>query len=436
MVSDMGHGELTAHHRPTKSSAPVGHALVIGGSIGGLFAASLLRQTGWKVTVFERSRDGLASRGAGIGISEELVTIMRYIGAHLDMSSVVALNASIWLDQQGRVVFEHKRSWNATTWSRIYLPLRALIPDGDYHAGMTLARIEQDAGSVTAIFADGTRLSGDLLVAADGNQSTVRHQLMPEVQPRYAGYVAWRGIMEERDLPAVFRSAFVDKILFSFPEGEMAACMPVPGAGDDMRPGHRRRYFVWYRPTTLEALAELCTDASGHCHGTSIPPPLIRPEFLSEIRNRATNIFAPDLATIVDQTEQPLLQAISDLDAPRLTLGRVALLGDAASIARPHVVAGTTKAAINARCLVDSLIEADGNIHAALDRYDCEQSAFGSKFVAHGRFLGAYLEGQLKPVAERSGDELHRDPTRLLREMGASHLVRDFHPRGLKASKR
>jgi len=107
------------------------------------------------------------------------------------------------------------------------------------------------------------------------------------------------------------------------------------------------------------------------------------------------------------------------------------LLGDAPFIALPHVAAGTTKAALNAACLADSLVEAAGDVDAALARYDRLQHEFGSKLVTHARHLGAYLEGQLKPMAERQGDELERDPERLMREYGAPHLVHDFDPRDL-----
>ena len=59
-------------------------ALVIGGSVGGLFAAHMLRSIGWDVVVFERSGDDLARRGAGIGVSDAMFAIMRRIGVPFD----------------------------------------------------------------------------------------------------------------------------------------------------------------------------------------------------------------------------------------------------------------------------------------------------------------------------------------------------------------
>ncbi|WP_368735033.1 FAD-dependent monooxygenase, partial [Serratia marcescens] len=66
-------------------------------------------------------------------------------------------------------------------------------------------------------------------------------------------------------------------------------------------------------------------------------------------------------------------QPIYDLESPRLAFGRVVLLGDAAFVARPHVGAGVTKAALDAACLADAIAAADGMLEPALARYDIER---------------------------------------------------------------
>ncbi len=408
------------------------HALVIGGSLGGLFAASLLRKSGWTVTVFERSAGALASRGAGLGTTRELVETMRRAGARLDVSMAVPMTGYVWLDAAGRVVHAQERLNSSSTWSRVYLPLREAIPAADYRAGMALERVEQKGERVFAHFAGGATAEGDLLIAADGNLSTVRRQLLPEVEPRYAGYIAWRGIMEEREVPPAIRGEHFDKIAFTFPPGEMSLAMPVPGHGDDTRPGHRRYYFIWYRPADAATLRDLCTDAEGVHHGNSIPPPLIRPEFIRAAKQDAAEHFAPDLAAVIARTAQPLLQAITDLESPRLVLGRVVLLGDAAFVARPHVAAGVSKAALDAASLADAL-EAESDIDAALMRYERERLDFGRRIVAHGRRLGTLLDGKAVPPERWTGDDAYRDPRRVLADYGAPHLVHDLTARDLAA---
>jgi 2-polyprenyl-6-methoxyphenol hydroxylase-like FAD-dependent oxidoreductase len=334
-------------------------------------------------------------------------------------------NGYVWMEADGRIVFVHPRRTLGSTWPRVYRPLRDNVPTEIYRQGMNLERVEQDARSVTAVFSDGSRVAGDLLVAADGVLSTVRKQFMPEVEPRYANYVAWRGMVEERDVPRAAIEATDGQLVACFPEGEMVLAMAAPGAGDDMRPGQRRIYFIWYRPVARGALADLFTDATGRNHGVSIPPPLIRPELVREVKDKAREVLPAAVAAVVNQCAQPLLQAITDMESPRLTFGRVALMGDAAFVARPHTAGGVSKAALDAQCLADSVANANGDISSALARYDAAQQKFGSRLVAHSRYLGAYLEGRTKPPGERKGDELHRDPKQIIRDYGAPHLLHD-----------
>ncbi len=400
------------------------HALIIGGSVGGLITAALLRSIGWRVTVFERSSGSLAGRGAGLGISENLLEILRRIGARIDPSTGVLIHAYDWVDATGQTRFAHQRPSYASAWTRIYQPLRELIPDSIYRAGMTLERVEQSDAEVTAVFTDGSRASGDLLVGADGVTSTVRRQFLPEVQPRYAGYVAWRGIVEERQMSPAAQAMIFGRIVVSFPPGELMLTMPSPGLDDDTRRGHRRCYFIWYRIAEEHTtLRDMFTDASGQHHGIAIPPPLIRPEFTRAIKEIAPHQFAAPLAEIVTLAPQPLLQAITDMVSPRLTFGRVALLGDAAFIARPHVAAGFTKAAIDAQCLADELAAAGNDVSTALAHYDSKQQSFGAKLVAHSRYLGAFLEGPGEFNAH--GERIERDPEQIIRQYGAPHLLRE-----------
>ena len=224
--------------------------LVIGGSVGGLMAGSLLHKAGWEVTVSERAVGDLTGRGAGLGVSAELVDVMARAGVRFEPSAGVVQHALVWMDASGEILFEHRRSRMASAWARVYQPLRDALPAGVYRQGKTLERVEQDSQSVTALFVDGSREEGDLLVAADGALSTVRKQYLPEVQPRFANYVAWRGLVEERDMPHATLEAVSGRIVFCFPESGMLLCMRVPG---------ERLYFIWYRTIACEALAVSCS---------------------------------------------------------------------------------------------------------------------------------------------------------------------------------
>lgn len=401
-------------------------ALIVGGSMGGLMAAALLRRAGWAVTVFERAAGNLAERGAGLGITVELMRVMRRADARFD-PSIGALHRSwIWVDEAGAIRFEHPRQTMGSTWGRVYRALRQAVPGEIYRDGMAVERFEQDAAGVRALMADGGCVEGELLIAADGIASTVRRQMLPELEPRYAGYVAWRGLVAAGDLPAESRALISDRIVACFPKGEMLLAMPAPAAEGAV--AGDRVYFIWYRPADAARLADLCTDAEGRRHGTSIPPPLIRTELVRELKARAADIFAPPIAAVVARCTQPLLQAITDLEAPRLVFGRVALIGDAAFVARPHVAAGVTKAALDAECLADSLASS-GDLAARLAAFEASRLEFGRKLVAHARYLGAYLEAQTRSDAPASARV--RDPIRIIRDYGAPHLVHDLTPERL-----
>ena len=391
-------------------------AVIIGGSLGGLLAANLLRSTGWDVDVYERTGDDLASRGAGIGTHDELLEIMLRVGIVVDASIGVQPLSRTCLGPDGSVLHEMTRPRILSSWGRLYRALKDALPGEIYHFDKSLVALEQDADAVTATFSDGSEAAADILVGADGIRSTVRELLMPEAEPRYAGYVAWRGTIDETAMPAELHEAIFERNVMCLPQGEILSAYPVPGPDNDVRPGKRAYNLVWYHPVDEAGLADLCTDASGRCHGTSIPPPLIRPEVLSEIRSVARKVLAPQCARLVELIPQLFFQAIYDLESPRLAQGRVVLLGDAAFVARPHVGMGVTKAALDAECLADALAGTDA-IDKALAKYDAAQRLFGSRVVARGRRIGAHLEAQLsKPRNMRTPEELHQDPQWVMRE--------------------
>jgi len=400
-------------------------ALIIGGSIGGLFAANWLRKIGWDVTVFERVGDDLASRGAGIGTHDELRAVIDRLGLPVDDIGVW-VERRICLERDGRVSHRLATAQLQSSWARVYRLLKDAFPAADYHFGMALERVEQDAGGVTAIFVDGARARGDLLVGADGVRSTVRGCLLPEAQPRYAGYVAWRGIVDESTFVSPEERELFGLYTMAFPEGEMILCYPVPGRDNDSRPGHRGYNHIWYRPTDFDTtLRDISTDVAGHCHGISIPPPLIRPDVVARIKADAHRLLAPQIAAIVERTGQLFYQAIFDLESPSLALGRVVLLGDAAFVARPHVGVGVTKAAMDAECLALEIQAAAGDLDAALARYDRARRLFGTRIVERARRLGAYIEAQLKPPGQRTEAEKQPSPEYLMREIGTVNL--DIH---------
>ena len=387
--------------------------MVIGGSLGGLFAAQLLRRNSWQVDIFERVGEELAGRGAGIVTHPELFSTLLQCAVEIDDSIGVEVPTRVTLDSSGRTIGEFPLRQILTSWGRLYALLKDQFPAEAYHRGFSLERIEQRQDRVVACFANGQRVQGDLLIGADGVRSTVRSQFMPSVVPQYAGYVAWRGLVDEAALSSQTHSALFEKFGFCLPAGEQMLGYPVAGAANSTQRGHRRYNFVWYRPATEDSgLVELLTDESGHRHEASIPPPLIRREVIARMRHAAAELLAPQFAEIVRLTQQPFFQPIYDLECQQLVFGRVALTGDAAFVARPHVGMGVSKAAADALALADELRASD-DIDQALARYQTARVRFGAAIVARARHLGAYMQAQIGTTSEQ---QMARTAAAVMRE--------------------
>jgi 2-polyprenyl-6-methoxyphenol hydroxylase-like FAD-dependent oxidoreductase len=303
-----------------------------------------------------------------------------------------------------------------TSWSRLHALLKAAFPAERYHLAKALVRVEERTGGVTACFDDGTETSADLLVAADGIRSAVRAQFLPDVKQQYAGYVAWRGLVAERTLSQGMRDTLFERFGFCLPAGEQMLGYPVAGPDNEVARGQRSYNFVWYRPADERAdLPALLTDASGRVHDMSIPPQLLRAELVAAMRAEAEAKLAPQFAELVRKTAQPILQPIFDLESPRLVFGRVAVLGDAAFVARPHCGMGVTKAAEDAVVLVDAL-GAHATLDDALADYEQKRLRFGREVVEHARNLGAYMQAQVKSPAEQAMAERYRTTEAVMAE--------------------
>ena len=175
-------------------------AVIIGGSMSGLLSGLMLRRSGWDVDIYERVESELSGRGAGIVAQPELMQRLRRLGLEPEGLGVHIGTRKI-LDAQGRITTTIECSQIATAWERVYRLLRDAFPTERYHRGHIFVKFTQTPEAVTAHFSEGETFTADVLVGADGIRSTVRQQCLPTVQPRYAGYSAWRALIPEEARP-------------------------------------------------------------------------------------------------------------------------------------------------------------------------------------------------------------------------------------------
>ena len=379
-------------------------AVVIGGSLGGLLAATSLRAAGWHADVFESSPNRLDMRGGGIVLQPDVLHAARYAGVALPNPAGVRSGERIYLDRDDSIVERLYMPQTQTAWSLLYRAMKDALPAQSLHAGETFTDFEHDGGEVIVRFESGRTERAELLIGADGIRSTLRQRLLPDVTPAYAGYVAWRGLVPEQELPAHAADMLRDRFAFQHGAGHSALAYLIPGALDETRAGERRWNWVWYRRYSEDVLKRLLIDRHSVARTRSLPPGAMKRADIEQLRNDAHAGLGPTFRALVDSTDEPFMQPIVDLRAPQMVFGRAVLIGDAAAVPRPHTAGSTAKAAANAHSLARALDLADGgdmSIDERLARWETQQLQRGRQMTELGISLGKRLMTVVAPPSQR-----------------------------------
>ena len=225
----------------------------------------------------------------------------------------------------------------------------------DVKMGMRCVEVKQDADSATAIFEDGSTTTGDVVIGADGVHSVVRTYLNGgKIEPRYAGYVNWNGLVDASpDL------AEEDVWVLYVGEGKRASMMPVGGG---------RFYYFMGCPKP---------------EGTTAPPEGIRAELKETFAGWAQPV--QNLIEKLDPEQTNRLE-IGDIDPlPNLVWGRIALVGDSAHATTPTLGQGGCQAMEDAEVLCRYLVTTNISVEDALKRYEAERKERVANLVLKAR---------------------------------------------------
>jgi 2-polyprenyl-6-methoxyphenol hydroxylase-like FAD-dependent oxidoreductase len=369
-------------------------ATIIGGSIAGLFTANALIQKGWNVTVHEKVESPLSGRGAGIATYDELADLVFKATGNNQVLGTKA-KTRVSLDIKGNINSSYDYPQVYTSWQYLFSLLRNNIKNSKYFMNDDCIKIIQDDESATALFFNGKKKKSDLIIIANGMKSVIRKYVDQNAIPQYAGYVGWRGVVNEKDISVESLKILSEYFVIVLPFNQQIASYPIAGEGKNpFDKGNRRINWIWYKPATEKDLKKLFFGKSGKQYKDGIPPNEIRDQVLKELLLEANNILPPQMYELIIKTSQPLIQPIYDLESNFMVNKRLITLGDAAFTARPHVGMGVTKAAIDAFTLSNSL--SSNNYLNNLSKWEKNRIKAGKFLVNRSRELGIYLSKSMK----------------------------------------
>jgi 2,6-dihydroxypyridine 3-monooxygenase len=372
-------------------------AIVIGGSLGGLTAALVLRDQGWDVDVLERSPNPLEGRGTGIVVHP---TTVRYLVERAGKSiGDIGLPAHRlqYLDTDGSIADEQPCSYRFASYFELYRGLLDALGTERYHLSNELAHLDNRGDAATLAMTDGQTLAADLVVCADGIRSTGRRIMLPDAQPRYAGYVAWRGTIDIDELTGRTASTLLDAFTYRILSRGHLLTYPIPGPS-----GSVLFNWLWYQNIAPgERLTDLLTDRNGFSAELTVPPGAVQTRHVEQLHSAADTDLPAPLAEVVQQTADPFIQVIVDLEVPRMAFGRCCLIGDAAVVLRPHIGVGTAKAADDAWQLGNALLGASKRyVPTRLRAWETQQLPVAQRAMRRARAAGRSLQAGTWRVGE------------------------------------
>lgn len=364
-------------------SAELPDIIVVGGSLAGLTLALACATRSVPVRVVERS------------------TVRVHGGDSLSVD-LAAVAATVGQDPRAnpRLPVVHAyRDRHLTTWPALYSWLHdraAGTPGIVLEEGKAVTSVVDLGDKVQISFADGTESVADAVIGADGYHSIVRQAIAPDAPlARYAGYLVWRGLVDERKLTRPVPWPSNGGLWIEFVGGYRLVAAMLPGRDGSVEPGQRQVTFAWFdtrREELLRRTNRLTVD--GYIVGTLGRGTIdedVRAELGALIPQLWPQTWAEAVTVGVRSTDVLSGAPIAEYKPERLARGTLAIVGDAAHVVSPMTGSGFATGVDDASVLAQILAQrrADEPIAAALARYETARLPFVRGLVAHSHRISA-----------------------------------------------
>jgi 2-polyprenyl-6-methoxyphenol hydroxylase-like FAD-dependent oxidoreductase len=384
------------------------NVVIVGGSLSGLFAALAVRDLGHSAHILERyHEDKLTDQGAGLRIGPDVYAFLaQYVSkAELDSCMVVGSGSRI-LDRQGQTTHEVNMELKVTGWGTLHRICIAKLrrSGGDrfiFDAGCTVEGVTGAGEKVDVEYSqDGTKrnVKADLVIGADGQSSRVRQCFLPDVKRTYVGYACWRGLVPESSLSSEALAIVADRGILYWGEDFMIPAYLIPGYDASVEIGKRLVNWVWYHNVPEGELDDLMTDKDGFRHKMTVPIGKMQPHLAARQKSLAAEVMPPQLAEMIEKTEKPFVQLVTDMVSPLNSFlrGRVMLVGDSVAGPRPHVATSTSQAVYHVSKLKSVL---EGNLTE--EKWANDTGKMSRLLYEAGRELGSVSQSTAVALADK-----------------------------------
>ncbi|MFT3991141.1 MAG: FAD-dependent urate hydroxylase HpxO [Luteolibacter sp.] len=322
--------------------------IVIGAGMAGLTSAIALQQAGYRVSVFEKVQE-LRPAGAAISLWSNGVKILNRLGLAKPLAEIGGEMRTMGYRDgfSGKSLTHFSLEPLIAAVGQPPLPVSRtdlqnllLAQVENVSFGKKLIEIQETPDRVIAIFEDGSRAEGDVLVAADGTHSSLRNYVLgKKIERHYAGYVNWNGLVTAAEDLAP-EGAWVTYV----GDGKRVSLMPVAGG---------RLYYFFDVPLEFPGECDrgaIREELCGHFHG-----------------------WAEPVRTLIGRIDPFTTARIPIHDVPpleNLVRGRVALVGDSGHSMVPDLGQGGCQAMESAWVLASCLKSHSLGVEDSLKRYE------------------------------------------------------------------